>query len=156
MKTLFSLLCLVAITSLSFGQGGSIGQAIASLDALAKTPADQKLVLSAVAQQTRIPEATLQAQINQTKLGYGDLLVANTIAQTTKQKLDAVIAQKQGKDWSAVASEHKLDSSSILARLKNASKMVQTALKTAAVKPKASATPTAKPKRFRPGHFDSD
>lgn len=156
MKTLFSLFCLVAVTSLSFGQGGSISQGIASLNALGKTPADQQLVLSAVGQQTRIPEATLQSQMNQTKLSYGDLLVANTIAQTTKQKLDAVIAQKQGKDWSAVASEHKVDTSGITARLKNATKAVQAAQKTAAVKPKASATPTATPKRFRPGHFDSD
>ena len=156
MKTLLSLLCLLAVTSLSFGQGGSFNQAIASLNALAKTPADQKLVLSAIAQQTRIPDATLQSQMNQTKLSYGDLLVANTIAQTTKQKLDAVIAQKQGKDWSAVASEHKVESSGITARLRNATKAVQAAQKTAAVTPKASAAPTARPKKFQPGHFDSE
>jgi hypothetical protein len=157
MKTLFSLVIyLLAVAPASFGQDGSFNQGIASLNALAKTPADQKLVLSAVAQQTRIPEATLQSQMNQTKLSYGELLVANTIAQASKQKLDGVIARKQGKDWSAVASELKIDSSSIVARLRNAKKMVQTAQKSTAVKPKASATPTATPKRFRPGHFGSE
>lgn len=159
MKTLiFSLtLCLFAVAPAVFGaEGSSISQGIASLNALAKTPADQKLVLSAIGQQTRIPEATLQSQMNQTKLSYGDLLVANTIAQTTKQKLDAVVAQKEGKDWSTVASEHKVDLSGITARLRNATKAVQGAQKPTAVKPKASATPTPTPKRFIPGHFDSN
>jgi hypothetical protein len=157
MKILFSLvICLLAVAPASFAQDGSFNQGIASLNALAKTPADQKLVLGAVSQQTRIPEATLQSQMNQTKLGYGELLVANSIAQASKQKLDGVIARKQGKDWSAVANELKIDSSSIVARLRNAGKMVQTAQKTAVGKPKASASPTATPKRFIPGRFGSE
>lgn len=151
------MLCLLAVAPIALGEeGSSIDQAISSLNARAKTPADQKLLLSAISQQTKIPEATLQSQMNQTKLGYGELLVANSIAQSSKQKLDGVIAQKQGKDWSALASELKIDSSNIVARLRNANKMVQAAQASVAAKPKASATPTATPKRFRPGHFDSE
>jgi hypothetical protein len=159
MKTLiFSLtICSLAAASAVFGQdGSSLSQAIASLNARAKTPADQQLVLNAVAQQTKIPEATLQSQMKQNQLGYGELLVANSIAQASKQKLDAVLARKQGKGWSEVANELKIDSSSIVARLRNANKMVQAAQASGAVKAKASVTPTATPKRFRPGHFDSD
>jgi len=159
MKTLiFSLtISSLATASAVFGQdGSSISQAIASLNARAKTPADQQLVLNAVAQQTKIPEATLQSQMKQNQLGYGELLVANSIAQASKQKLDAVLARKQGKGWSDVANELKVDSSSIVARLRNANKMVQAAQASGAVKAKASVTPTPTPKRFRPGHFDQD
>ena len=150
-------MCSLAASPTVFGQDGSLNQAIASLNARAQTPADQQLVLNAIAQQTRIPEATLQSQMKQTKLGYGELLVANSIAQASGQKLDAVVARKQGKDWSSVASELKVDPSSIIARLRNANKMVQAAQKSGGAA-KASATPTATatPKRFMPGRFGVD
>ena len=151
------MICSLAAVSAAFGEDGSINQAIASLNARAKTPADQQLVLNAISQQTKIPEATLQGQMKQTKLGYGELLAANSMAQASGQKLDALLARKQSKGWSEFATELKVDQSSIIARLRNANKMVQAAQKSGAVA-KATATPaaTATPKRFIPGRFSVD
>jgi hypothetical protein len=103
----------------------SLNQAIHSLNTRVKTDADKKLVLKAVSQQTRLPEKTLQSQMSATHLGYGELLTANSIAEGSGKNLNAVLAMKGAKSWASVSKQLKVDPASIVDRLHNAERTVQ-------------------------------
>lgn len=103
----------------------SVNQAINSLNARVKTDADKKLVLKAVSQQTRLPEKTLQSQMSATHLGYGELLTANSIAEGSGKNLNAVLALKGAKSWASVSNQLRVDPDSIVDRLHNAERTVQ-------------------------------
>lgn len=103
----------------------SLNQAINSLNARAKTDADKKLVLKAVSQQTRLPEKTLRSQMGATHLNYGELLAANSIAEGSGKNLNAVLTMKGGKSWASVSEQLRVDPDSIVDRLHNAERTVQ-------------------------------
>jgi hypothetical protein len=103
----------------------SLNQAINSLNARVKTDADKKLVLTAVSQQTRVPEKTLRSQMSATHLGYGELLTANSIAEGSGKNLTAVLTMKGGKSWASVSKQLRVDPDSIVDRLHNAERTVQ-------------------------------
>jgi hypothetical protein len=103
----------------------SLTQAIISLNARVRSDADKKLVLKTVSQQTRLPEKTLQSQMSATHLGYGELLTANSIAEGSGKSLNAVLAMKGTKSWASVSKQLGVDPDSIVDRLHNAERTVQ-------------------------------
>jgi hypothetical protein len=103
----------------------SLNQAIISLNARARSDADKKLVLKALSQQTRLSEKTLQSQMSATHLGYGELLTANSIAEGSGKNLNAVLALKGAKSWASVSNQLRVDPDSIVDRLHNAERKVQ-------------------------------
>lgn len=103
----------------------SLNQAINSLNTRVKTDADKKLALKAVSQQTRLSEKTLQSQMSATHLGYGELLTANSIAEGSGKNLNAVLALKGAKSWASVSNQLRVDPDSIVDRLHNAERTVQ-------------------------------
>jgi len=105
----------------------SLNQAIESLNARAKTDADKKLVLKAVSQQTRQSEKTLRSQMSTTRLGYGELLTADSLVEGSGKSLNEVLALKKGKGWASLSIELKVDPDSIENRLRYAEKTVQAA-----------------------------
>jgi hypothetical protein len=117
------LLC--GVTAASASNETSLNQAIQALNARAKTDADKKFVLKAVSQQTRLPEKTLQSQMSATHLGYGELLTANSIAEGSGKNLNAVVAMKGAKSWASVSKRLRVDPDSIVNRLHNAERTVQ-------------------------------
>jgi hypothetical protein len=102
-----------------------LNQAIKDLNARAKTDADKKLVLSAVSQQTQVPEKTLQSQMATTYLNYGELLVADSLAEGSGKTLSSIMALKQGKGWVALSTEVKINPNSVFDRLRTTGKVVQ-------------------------------
>jgi hypothetical protein len=129
MKELISLLVMCSIcgmTAAFASDEASLNQAINSLNARAKDDAGKKLVLKAVSQQTRLPEKTLQSQMNATHLGYGELLTVNSIVEGSGKSLNAVLAMKKGKGWTNLSIELRIDPNSIVNRLRNAEKTVRT------------------------------
>jgi hypothetical protein len=117
------LLC--GVTAASASNETSLNQAIQALNARAKTDADKKLVLKAVSQQTSLPEKALQSQMSATHLGYGELLTANSIAEGSGKNLNAVVAMKGAKSWASVSKRLRVDPDSIVNRLHNAERTVQ-------------------------------
>jgi hypothetical protein len=105
----------------------NIDQAINSLNSRVTVHPDKKLVLTAVSQQTRVPEKTLRSQMNATHLGYGELLVANSLVEGSSKNLNEVLAMKKGKSWATLSIELRIDPNSIVNRLRNAEKTVRTA-----------------------------
>ena len=103
----------------------SLNQAIISLNARARSDAGRKLLLTAVSQQTRLSEKTLQSQMSATHLGYGELLTANSIAEGSGKNLNAVLAMKGAKSWTSVSKQLRVDPDSIVNRLHNAERTVQ-------------------------------
>jgi hypothetical protein len=123
MKRFISLLVscsLCGMMAVFAGDKASLNQAIESLNARAKTGADKKRVLTAVSQQTGLPEKTLQSQMTATHLGYGELLTANSIAQGSSKNLNAILAMKGAKSWASVSKQLGVDPASIVDRLRNA------------------------------------
>jgi hypothetical protein len=128
MKRFISLLVSCSLCSMMAvfaGDKASLNQAIESLNVRGKTGADKKLVLKAVSQQTGLPEKTLQSQMSATHLGYGELLAANSIAEGSGKNLNAVLALKGAKSWASVSNQLRVDPDSILDRLHNAERTVQ-------------------------------
>jgi hypothetical protein len=103
----------------------SLNQAIISLNARAGSNADKKRVLTAVSQQTRLPEETLQSQMSATHLGYGELLTANSIAEGSGKNLNAVLSRNGAKSWTSLSKQLRVDPASIVDRLHNAERTVQ-------------------------------
>jgi len=123
---IFLTLCsLGSVTAVFAGDDPALNQAVKALNARAQTDAGRKLVLNAISQQTNVPEATLQAHMAAAHLNYGELLVAESLAIASGKNLTAVIAMKQGKGWADVSKEVKIDPNSIVNRLQNADKTVQ-------------------------------
>jgi hypothetical protein len=122
----FLVVCLLCpVTAIRAENETVLSQAIKDLNARAKTDADKKLVLAAVSQQTQVPEKTLQSQMATTHLNYGELLVADSLAEGSGKTLANVMALKQGKGWAALSTEVKINPSSVLDRLRTTEKVVQ-------------------------------
>ena len=122
----FLVVCsLCTATAMQAENEAVLNQAIKDLNARAKTDADKKFVLSAVSQQTQVPEKTLQSQMATTHLSYGELLVADSLAEGSGKTLTNIVALKQGKGWAALSTEVKINPSSVLDRLRTTGKVVQ-------------------------------
>jgi hypothetical protein len=81
----------------------------AEINAHAKTPGEQIHVLTAISGETGVPVATLQAQQSQTRFGYGELLIANSLASATGKTFDEIAALKaSGQGWGKIAKTYHL------------------------------------------------
>ncbi len=81
-----------------------LADAVATLNARSRiTPGH---VLPAVANQTGVPIKTLRAQQAATRMFYGDLLVANLVANSAGKSVNEVIMLRaKNKDWMPVANQ---------------------------------------------------
>jgi hypothetical protein len=124
----FLLACFLAGTAAVYGDDeAALNKAVRSFNARAKTESDGKLMLNAIAQQTKMSEKTLQTQMRTARLNYGELLVAESLAEGSGKNLNSIVALRaSGKGWAAISKDLKIDSTSIVARLNNAEKTVQT------------------------------
>jgi hypothetical protein len=120
------LVCALCVATTAYASDeATLNQAMKALNARAKTDADKKLVLTAVSQQTTLPEKTLLAHMGKTQLNYGELLTAESLAQGGRKDINAILAMKRGKEWIDVSKEVKIDPGSIVDRLRAAEKTVQ-------------------------------
>jgi hypothetical protein len=151
MKTLIPFLlvsCFCCATGVNAADEAAINRAMRSFNGRAKTEADAKLMLNAVSQQTKVSEKTLAAEMKSSRLNYGELLAAQSLAEGSGKSVKSIVAsQRGGRGWAAISSDLKIDSNSIVERLNSAEKMVE------AGQPKAaSAKDTNRPPL--PGYTD--
>jgi hypothetical protein len=127
MKTLILFLAVsfFSAAAVSAEDEATLNQAIATLNGQAKTAADKKIVLGAVAQQTNVPEKTLESQMAATHLTYGELVAANSLAEGSGQAVTNILARKKGKGWAEVSREVKINPASVIDRLRTTQKVVQ-------------------------------
>ena len=86
-------------------------------------PAGRERVLTAISRQTGVPVATLQTQRDQTRLGYGGLFIANSLASATGKTFDEIAALKaSGHGWGWIAKQNNVKLGPIVSRAHRANK----------------------------------
>jgi len=76
-------------------------------------------MLTPLARQLGIPAHTLMAQRRETGLGWGEILIANRIAQQTGTSFGQVVAEAYtGKGWGEIARSHHLDVGALVREVK--------------------------------------
>lgn len=139
-----SLSCVAAVYA---DDETALNQAMGSLNARAAS-ADKNLVFNAISQQTGVAQRTLESQMKNSHLNYAELIVANSLAEGGGKNLQGVLALKgRGKGWAALSRELRIDPASLVTRVRNADKTLQTG-------PVRSAQTGAKPRPPLPGFTD--
>jgi hypothetical protein len=80
-------------------------------------------VLEAISRDTGVPVTTLEAQRARTRLGYGGLFIANSLASATGQSFDEIAALKaSGHGWGWIAKQNNVKLGPIISRARTANK----------------------------------
>lgn len=92
-------------------------------DTWATRPNGHEQVLAAISRDTGVPITTLEAQRQQTRLGYGGLFIANSLAAATGQTFEQIAALKaSGHGWGWIAKQNNVKLGPIISRARNANK----------------------------------
>jgi hypothetical protein len=92
-------------------------------DTWGSRPDGRERVLSAISRETGVPVTTLEAQRNSTRLGYGGLFIANSLASATGQTFDEIAALKaSGHGWGWIAKQNNVKLGPIVSRARNVDK----------------------------------
>jgi lambda repressor-like predicted transcriptional regulator len=119
-----SLFCATAVYA---DDETALNQAMGALNVRARAAADKKFVFNAISQQTGVPQKTLESQMRTSRLDYAELIAANSLVEGGGKSVDNVLTLKgRGKSWAALSKDLKIDPNSILARVRNADKTLQT------------------------------
>ena len=104
------------------GEDPLLAPALAALDQEAKTMAEGPRLWEAISAQANVPVPTLKKQRSTSKLRYGDLIVANSLAARSGNRFEQIVSMRsQNKSWSAVAKQLRIDLAAITARVGAAS-----------------------------------
>jgi hypothetical protein len=86
-------------------------------------PDGRERVLSAISRETGVPITTLETQRNNSRLGYGGLFIANSLASATGQTFDEIAALKaSGHGWGWIAKQNNVKLGPIVSRARNVDK----------------------------------
>ncbi|MEY2527707.1 MAG: hypothetical protein QOE73_2478 [Verrucomicrobiota bacterium] len=76
-------------------------------DTWGATSAGRARALNAISGETGLPVTTLEAQRDRTRLGYGGLFIANSLASATGKTFDEIVALKaSGHGWGWIARQN--------------------------------------------------
>lgn len=113
MKTSLSAIiaiCLVlCATETRANDAKNLERTAAKINEHTKTQEQQNEVLTKISVETGVPVATLREERSRTGLGFGDLLVANSLASATGKTFDEIAALKaSGQGWGKIAKSYQL------------------------------------------------
>ena len=92
-------------------------------DTWGSRPDGRERVLSAISRETGVPITTLEMQRNNSRLGYGGLFIANSLASATGQTFDEIAALKaSGHGWGWIAKQNNVKLGPIVSRARNVDK----------------------------------
>lgn len=75
-----------------------------------------------ISRETNVPVAVIEEQRTRTSLGYGELLIANSLAVETGRSFDDIIAYRtRGYGWGKIARENRVNLGHVVSRLDRAS-----------------------------------
>jgi len=130
MKTLKSLFVIGSLlcAGVAFAQDEmNLTHAIADLNGIGKQAFAKNTTYAAVAAQTGVPVVQLMADRRALNLGFGELLVAESIAAANGKSVHAVVAEyAKAQSWAAVAKQNRISPGSLTARLQNAGQQMHT------------------------------
>lgn len=123
----FSLI-LAAFLSLSAAAANAddiviLERTASDFDTWGARPDGRERVLSAISRETGVPIATLETQRSNTRLGYGGLFIANSLASATGQTFEEIAALKaSGHGWGWIAKQNNVKLGPIVSRARNVDK----------------------------------
>ena len=92
-------------------------------DTWGSRPDGRERVLSAISRETGVPITTLETQRTNSRLGYGGLFIANSLASATGQTFDDIAALKaSGHGWGWIAKQNNVKLGPIVSRARNVDK----------------------------------
>ena len=95
-------------------------------DRLGATSGGQERVLTAISRETDVPVATLAEQRDRTRLGYGGLFIANSLASATGKTFDEIADLKaSGHGWGWIAKQNNVKLGPIVSRAHHADKALK-------------------------------
>jgi hypothetical protein len=105
----------------------SLAKALAELDSQAGTFVQgYSLIAEAVALQTQLPAAKIKAQRSATGMGFGDLLVANSLAKGSGKSFNEILSMKaKSGTWDLLATKLSIDMNSVVARARAAAQSIR-------------------------------
>ena len=103
-----------------------------AINRAAATPEGSQRVVEHLSKELNVPAATLRAQREQSKLGWGELSIANRLSQKTGVPVDQLIAEhKSGKGWGAIAKERDVKLGPMVGELKKSDQALEAKAKKA-------------------------
>ena len=125
---LLSLGLLVAQAPLAWGAdpAASLDDHAKAVNRAARTPEGEQRVVEHLSQELKVPAATLRAQREQSKLGWGELSIAYRLSQKTGVPVDQLIAEhKSGKGWGAIAKAHNVSLGPLVSEVKKSDQALE-------------------------------
>lgn len=119
MKTLILVLAgLAVMAAIALAQDYVVLDRTAdSYDRVQIQPDGTLRVVDAISRETGVPPTVLETQRTQYRLGYGGLLIANSIAAESGRPVDEIIGLKQsGRGWGDIAHQYNVNVDSVVGR----------------------------------------
>ncbi len=92
---------------------------VTAINRTARTPEGQQVVVQRLSQELGIPTKTLWDQRQRTGFGWGQILIANRIAQRTGMTFDQVVSEfRGGKGFGVIARERDLNVGKLVSEVK--------------------------------------
>ena len=124
---------LIVMALLFFGAAIARAQGVTILERTANdydswgaTPGGHEQVLAAISRDTGVPIANLEAQRDRTRLGYGGLFIANSLASATGKTFDEIAALKaSGHGWGWIAKQNNVKLGPIVSQARHTDKAMR-------------------------------
>ena len=92
-------------------------------DTWGTSPGGREHVLASISRETGVPVIDLEAQRDRTRLGYGGLFIANSLASATGRTFEEIAALKaSGHGWGWIAKQNNVKLGPIVSRARHANK----------------------------------
>jgi hypothetical protein len=83
-------------------------------------------VVGHISRKLAVSVEVLRAQHAQTRLGWGEVLIANLLSQATKLTVDQVVAEfKGGKRWAVIAHNHNVNLDQLINELRQSQQAME-------------------------------
>ena len=124
---------LIGVALLLFGTASAwaddmviLERTASNFDNRAATPGGHERVLGAISRETGVPVVDLEAQRDQSRLGYGGLFIANSLASATGKTFEEIAALKaSGHGWGWIAKQNNVKLGPIVSRARHADKSIK-------------------------------
>jgi hypothetical protein len=123
LKLVLAALLFVGIASARADDVVILERAGNDFDTWGASPGGREHVLTAISRETGVPITDLEAQQARTRLGFGGLFIANSLASATGKTFDEIAALKEsGHGWGWIAKENNVKLGPIVSSARHANK----------------------------------
>jgi hypothetical protein len=108
-----SLVAMTVFLAVGFTWGAdppTLEELAAAIERVRTGPDGERVVVGHISRKLAVSVEVLRAQHAQTRLGWGEVLIANLLSQATKLTVDQVVAEfRGGKRWAVIAHNHNVN-----------------------------------------------